>query len=70
MVFTVVARVQNPNGLGLDRDAPLPLDVHSVENLVHPVPLGDGMRRVQQPVGQRTLTVIYMSNNAKVTSIL
>jgi hypothetical protein len=45
--LAVVATIQDPDGLGLDRDAPLPLDVHRVQDLGHPLPLRDRLGDIQ-----------------------
>jgi hypothetical protein len=42
VVFTVFPVVENTHCLGLDRDSTLALQVHGVEDLVHPLALGDG----------------------------
>jgi len=52
--------------LSLYGDSTLALEVHRVEDLVHPLPLGYSIRDIQEPIGEGTLTVIYMGDNAKV----
>ena len=68
--LAVVPVVEDADGLGLDRDAPLALEVHGVEDLVHPLALGDGLRYVQQPVGEGALAVVNMRDYAEVARTL
>ncbi len=49
--LAIVAVVDNPDSLGLDGNAALPLDIHRVQDLGHPLPLGDGLGNVQKSVG-------------------
>ena len=55
--------VIHAHGHGFDGDAPLPLDRHVVEDLLLHVPFGDRSRRFQQPVSDRGLAVVDMSDN-------
>src|SRR5271165_6778346 len=52
----------------LDRDAPLPLQIHRVEQLILLIPLFNGPGRLEQPIRQRGLAVIDMRDDAKITS--
>ncbi len=47
VVLAVFPVVEDTHGLGLDRDATFALQVHGVEDLVHPLALGDGLRYVE-----------------------
>ena len=58
--------VVHAGGLELDRDAPLPLQIHVVEELVLHVAVGDRARVLEQPVGQGRLAVIDVGNDAEV----
>ena len=49
--LTVVGVVHHADGVGLDGDAALPLDVHGIEQLVLHVALIDGARELQDAVG-------------------
>ena len=56
--------------LGFDRDPPLPLEVHLVEELIDPLPLGDRLALLEQPVGQRALAVVDVSDDREVSDQL
>ena len=60
--------VVHPGGLEFDRDPPLPLQVHVVQELVLHVPVGHGARVLQQPVGQGRLAVVDVGNDAEVAN--
>ncbi len=52
--------------MGLDRDAPLALEVHGIEQLILGIALGDGARELEQPVRKRGLPVIDMGDDAEI----
>jgi hypothetical protein len=56
-----LARLVDADGLGLDGDAPLALQVHAVEHLLAHVALGDGVGHLQDAVGQRRLPVVSIA---------
>ena len=58
--------VEQAHGLRLDGDAPFALELHGVQDLVHPVSFGDGIRDVQEPVGQGALAVVYVRDYAEI----
>ena len=53
-------------GLGLDRDSPLTLQVHFVEELGAHLPGGKRLRRLKQAIGERTFAMVDVSDDAKV----
>ena len=57
--------VLQADGLGLDGDAPLPLEIHPVEVLLPHLPFGDGPADLQDAVGQRRLPVVYVGDQAE-----
>ena len=59
--------VVEPDGLRLDRDPALALDVHIIEHLALHLPLGQPAGREDQPVGERRLAVIDMGDDGEVT---
>ncbi len=65
-VFRVV---QQRDGVGLDGDAALALEVHIVENLVLHLAQGDGIGQLQDAVGQRALAVVNMGDDAEIPDI-
>ena len=48
---------------------PLPLQVHAVQQLVLPLPVGNCLCGFQQAVGQGAFPVIYVGYDAKVSYI-
>ena len=56
----------DPHVLGLDGDAPLPLDVHRVEVLGPHLPGVDGAAVLQDAVGQSRLAMIDVGDHADV----
>src|SRR4028118_2299588 len=66
----VVAFVEEADGLGLYGYAALALELHGVQDLVHPIPLGDGLRQVKQPVGEGALAVVDVRDYAKIAGTL
>ena len=62
--------VQDGDGPRLDGDAPVPLDVEVVQNLLFELPLGDRPGFEQQLVGQRALAVVDVGDDREVTNEL
>ena len=60
------AVVEHADGLRLDGDAALALDVHRVEHLLHHVAVGDGVRQLEHAVGQRRLAVVDVRDDREV----
>jgi hypothetical protein len=58
------------HGLGLDRYTPLALELHGIQDLGNALALGDGVRYVQKPICEGTLSVINMRDYAKVARTL
>ena len=67
--FAVLSLVKKMDGTGLDGDAPLPFQVHIVQDLVFHLPLRHGVAQLQQPVRQRGLAVVNMGNDGKVADM-
>ncbi len=64
----VVPLVEDADGLGLDRNPPLAFQVHGVQDLVHPLALGNGLGYVEEPVGEGAFSVVYVRDYAEVAS--
>ena len=62
----VPGRVLHPDRLGLDGDAPLPLQVQGVEHLSLHVPRSDRAGPLQQAVGQGGLAVVDVGDDREV----
>ena len=52
--------------LGLDRDPPLALEIHRIEQLRAHVAIGDGVRELQNPVGQGRLPMVDVGDDREV----
>ncbi len=65
-VGRVVELPRHPDGLALDRDAALALDVHAVEVLRAHRPGVDDTRELEHPVGERRLAVVDVRDDAEV----
>ena len=71
LVLVAVARlVEHAHGARLDRDALLALEIHRIEHLIGHLARAQGVRALQQAVGQRRLAVVDVRNNAEVTNEL
>ena len=68
--FPVVGGIVQCNSGGFDGDAPLPLQLHGVQQLFGPGPLIDGVTLFQQPVGQGGLAVVNVGDNGKIADVL
>ncbi len=68
--FTVLAPVVQPHGLGLDGNAPLPLQLHIVQHLGLHFPLGKGARILNEAVGNGGLAVVNMGDDGKIADML
>ena len=67
--LSVLGPVVQPDGPGLDGDAPLPLQVHVVQQLAFHLPLADRLALLQQPVRQRGLAVVDVGDDRKVSDV-
>src|SRR5690606_21597437 len=56
------------DGLGLDGDAALALDIHVIKHLLAHLALGQPTGRLDQPVGERGLPMIDVSDNGKIAN--
>ena len=59
--------VVEPDGVGLDRDAALALEVHAVEDLRFHLPRLQRAGELEKPVRQRRLAVVDVGDDRKVT---
>jgi hypothetical protein len=67
LVGLAVARlVEDADSLGLDRDPPLPLELHRVEDLRAHRPRIDRARHLQDAIGQRRLAVVDVRDDREV----
>ena len=61
---------RHPHVLGLDGDAPFPLDVHRVEVLGLHVAHVDGAGELEDAVGERRLAVVDVGDDAEIAELL
>ena len=64
--FAIPGYVVHGYGVGFDGYAPLPLQVHLVQELVLHYALADGASGLKEAVRQRGLSMVYVSDNAEV----
>ena len=67
--LAVLGLIEDLHGPGLDGDAPLPLQIHVVQNLVLHLPLRHGVAQLQQPVRQRGLAMVNMGDDGKIADM-
>ena len=70
IVPAVFCLVWQADGLAFDRDAPFPLDVHIVKELVPEFPIAYHLADLDEPVGKGGFTVIDMGYDAKVPDVI
>ena len=66
VLLPVVGVVGQPDGVRLDRDAALALEVHRVEDLRFHLARLERARDLEKPVGERRLAVIDMGDDGEV----
>jgi hypothetical protein len=69
VVLAIAGRVEDTHRLGLDRDPALALEVHAVEQLGAHRPRVDGVRELEDPVGQRRLAVVDVGDDREVADV-
>ena len=65
--FAVARIVLHPDRVGLDGDAPLPFQIHAVQQLVLQVPRGHRAGDLEKPVRQGGLAVVDMGDDAEIS---
>ena len=65
----VLGLVDQPDGLRLDRDPALALDVHTVKQLLLHLTLGHRAGVLDQPVGQRRFPVVDMRDDGEIADV-
>ena len=68
--LAVGRRERDPDGLRLDRDSALALEVHRVEQLRHVLARVDRAGDLEDPVGQRRLAVVDVGDDGEVADAL
>ena len=67
--LTIVGVIGNADGIGLDRNAALALDIHGVEQLRLHVAFVDGMGELEDAVADRGLAMVDMRNDREVADV-
>jgi hypothetical protein len=70
VIPTIPGAVSQRDRLRLDRDAALPLDVHRVEYLCRHFAIGEAAADLDEPVRERRLAVIDMSDDGKIADMV
>ena len=65
--FAILGLVVERDALGLDRDAPFPLEIHGIEHLGFHFPLSQAAAKLDQTVSQGRLPVIDVGDDGKVS---
>ncbi len=60
---------RHAHGLCLDRDPPLALQLHRVEHLFSHVARGDGVRHLEDAIGERRLAVVDVRDDREVADL-
>ena len=68
--LAVPGSVEEADGMRLDGDAPLLLQVHRVQHLAHRLLGVHGSGEGQEPVGQGGLAVVDVRDNGEVSDLL
>ena len=67
--LAIVGVIGHANGIGLDRNAALALDIHGVEQLRLHVALVDGMGELEDAVTDRGLAMVDVRNDREVADV-
>ena len=70
IVLAVLGMVAHGHGAGLDGDAPLPFQLHVVQDLVLHGALVHAVGQLQNPVGQRAFAVVNVGDDTKVADVV
>ena len=69
-IATPFELIIHTNGVTLDRNPLLSLKLHIIEHLRLSITLIDSIRKIDHPIGKRTLAVIYMRYDTKVSNVI
>ena len=68
-MYSFFRAMAHPDGLGLDRDPPLPLKVHLVEELVDFFTIRQGAGDLEETVGQGGFPMVYVRDDGKISDV-
>ena len=69
VVLAVLGPVRKADRLAFDGDAPLPLDIHAVQELVVELAVGNHAAELDKAVGQGGFSVINMGNDTEISNV-
>ena len=69
IVVPILRPIGHRDRMRFDRDAALPLKVHRVEMLIRHRTLRDGVGVFEQAIGQRSLAVVDVCDNAEIAGV-
>ena len=70
VVLAILGPIIEPDGLGLDGDAALALDIHRIEHLLAHVAQGHGAGGLDQPVGEGRFAMVDMGDDGEIADIV
>ena len=65
--FSILRPINDADSLRLNRNAPLPLQLHIIKHLCLHFPAGKQSGHFDNPISQCRFSVIYMCNNTKIS---
>ena len=68
--FSIVGVVLKRHALGLDRNSPLALEIHRIQNLLGHLAIRQSTTPLYETIGKRRLAVIDVSNDRKIADML
>ena len=68
--FAVLGGIIELDGIKLNGDATLPLQVHAVQKLGLHFPAGNRLSRLQNPVSQGWFSVVNVGNDGEIADLL
>ena len=69
VLLAVLRVIHERDGVALDGDAPLALDIHRVENLVAELAFGNAPAPLNETIGKGRLPVVDMRDDAEVADL-
>ena len=69
ILLAIQGGVVDPDGLRLDRDAALALDVHAVEHLLFHVAQGHGVRLLDKTIGEGGFPVVDVRDDGEIADV-
>ena len=64
--FAIFGFVVHGDGMGFDGDASFPFEIHGIEDLRLHIARGNGMRELQEAIGDCRLAMVDVGNDRKI----